>query len=68
MAYFFVRATGFLLAEDHREELTYNSHTTEMAKGVIAGIENASLDRSVVAVVFTGTGPYSFCTGGNTKE
>jgi len=46
----------------------YNSYTTEMVKGVIAGFENASLDRSVVAVVFTGTGPFSFCTGGNTKE
>jgi 6-oxo-cyclohex-1-ene-carbonyl-CoA hydrolase len=46
----------------------YNSYTTEMVKGVIAGFENASLDRSVVAAVFTGTGPYSFCTGGNTAE
>jgi len=46
----------------------YNSYTTEMVKGVIAGFENASLDRSVIAVVFTGTGPYSFCTGGNTRE
>jgi 6-oxo-cyclohex-1-ene-carbonyl-CoA hydrolase len=46
----------------------YNSYTTEMVKGVIAGFQNASLDRSVVAVVFTGTGPYAFCTGGNTKE
>jgi 6-oxo-cyclohex-1-ene-carbonyl-CoA hydrolase len=46
----------------------YNSYTTEMAKGVIAGFENASNDRSVVAVIFTGTGPYAFCTGGNTKE
>jgi 6-oxo-cyclohex-1-ene-carbonyl-CoA hydrolase len=46
----------------------YNSYTTGMVKGVIAGFENASLDRSVVAVVFTGTGPYAFCTGGNTKE
>ncbi len=46
----------------------YNSYTTEMVKGVIAGFENASLDRSVVATVFTGTGPYAFCTGGNTKE
>ena len=46
----------------------YNSYTTDMVKGVIAGMENASLDRSVIAVVFTGTGPYSFCTGGNTKE
>ena len=46
----------------------YNSYTTEMVKGVIAAFENASLDRSVVAVVFTGTGPFAFCTGGNTKE
>ena len=46
----------------------YNSYTTEMVKGVIAGFQNASLDRSVVAVVFTGTGPYAFCTGGNTAE
>jgi 6-oxo-cyclohex-1-ene-carbonyl-CoA hydrolase len=46
----------------------YNSYTTEMVKGVIAGFENSSLDRSVVAVVFTSTGPYAFCTGGNTKE
>jgi 6-oxocyclohex-1-ene-carbonyl-CoA hydrolase len=46
----------------------YNSYTTEMAKGVIAGFENSSNDRSVVAVVFTGTGPFAFCTGGNTKE
>jgi len=46
----------------------YNSYTTEMVKGVIAGFENASTDRSVVATVFTATGPYAFCTGGNTKE
>jgi 6-oxo-cyclohex-1-ene-carbonyl-CoA hydrolase len=46
----------------------YNSYTTEMVKGVIAGFENASLDRSVVAVVFTGEGANAFCTGGNTKE
>ncbi len=46
----------------------YNSYTTEMVKGVIAGFENASLDRSVVAVVFTGEGTNAFCTGGNTKE
>ena len=31
----------------------YNSYTTKMVKGVIAGFQNASLDRSVVAVVFT---------------
>jgi len=46
----------------------YNSYTTEMVKGVIAGFGAASADRSVVAVVFTGTGDKAFCTGGNTKE
>jgi 6-oxo-cyclohex-1-ene-carbonyl-CoA hydrolase len=46
----------------------YNSYTTEMVKGVIAGMENSSTDREVVATIFTGVGPYAFCTGGNTKE
>jgi 6-oxocyclohex-1-ene-carbonyl-CoA hydrolase len=46
----------------------YNSYTTEMVKGVIAGFWNASTDRSVVAVVFTGTGTTAFCSGGNTVE
>ena len=46
----------------------YNSYTTEMVKGVIAGFHNASLDRSIVAVIFTGAEDKAFCTGGNTKE
>lgn len=46
----------------------YNSYTTEMVKGVIAGFHNASVDRSVVATVFTAAGDRAFCTGGNTKE
>jgi len=46
----------------------YNSYTTEMVKGVIAGFGAASADRSVVAVIFTGAGDRAFCTGGNTKE
>jgi 6-oxo-cyclohex-1-ene-carbonyl-CoA hydrolase len=46
----------------------YNSYTTEMVKGVIAGFNAASADRSAVAVVFTGAGDRAFCTGGNTKE
>lgn len=46
----------------------YNSYTTEMVKGVIAGMHRASMDREVVAVVFTGVGHNAFCTGGNTKE
>jgi 6-oxo-cyclohex-1-ene-carbonyl-CoA hydrolase len=46
----------------------YNSYTTTMVKGVIAGFRAASGDRSVVATVFTATGFDAFCTGGNTKE
>ncbi|MEE8418554.1 MAG: 6-oxocyclohex-1-ene-1-carbonyl-CoA hydratase [Dehalococcoidales bacterium] len=45
-----------------------NSYTTEMVKGVIAGFHRAQMQRNVVAVVFTGVGTRSFCTGGNTKE
>jgi len=39
-----------------------------MVKGVIAGMHKASMDRRVVAVIFTGAGDRAFCTGGNTKE
>lgn len=46
----------------------YNSYTTEMVKGVILALQDASNARDVVAVVFTGAGDKSFCTGGNTKE
>jgi 6-oxocyclohex-1-ene-carbonyl-CoA hydrolase len=46
----------------------YNSYTTTMVKGVIAGMHKASMDRNVVAVVFTAEGDKAFCTGGNTKE
>ncbi len=46
----------------------YNSYTTNMVKGVIAAFSRASMDRNVVAVVFTGIGDRAFCTGGNTKE
>ncbi len=46
----------------------YNSYTTNMAKGIIAGFQRASSDRSVVAVVFTGVGDKAFCSGGNTVE
>jgi 6-oxo-cyclohex-1-ene-carbonyl-CoA hydrolase len=44
------------------------SYTTSMVKGVIAGMHKASMDRSVVSIIFTGTGDRGFCTGGNTKE
>ncbi len=46
----------------------YNSYTTEMVKGVIAGFHKASMDCSVVAAIFTAVGDKAFCTGGNTKE
>ena len=46
----------------------YNSYTTQMVKEVILAFREASNDRSVVCVVFTGTGDKAFCTGGNTKE
>jgi len=45
-----------------------NSYTTEMIKGVIAGLRRASNDRACVAVVLTGSGTRAFCTGGNTAE
>ena len=46
----------------------YNSYTTEMVKGVIAGMHKGSMDREVQVIVFTGAGDRAFCTGGNTKE
>ncbi|MHC4853411.1 MAG: enoyl-CoA hydratase-related protein, partial [Planctomycetota bacterium] len=51
---------------DNQDQL--NSYTTDMVKGVILGMRQASHDRSCVAVVFTGAGNRAFCTGGNTKE
>ena len=44
------------------------SYTTEMVKGVIAGMHKASMDNSVAAIIFTSVGDRAFCTGGNTKE
>ena len=38
----------------------YNSYTTRMVKGVIAGMQKASSDREVVAVVFTAVGDKAF--------
>lgn len=44
------------------------SYTTDMLKGIIAGMHKASMERDVVAIVFTSVGDRAFCTGGNTKE
>jgi 6-oxo-cyclohex-1-ene-carbonyl-CoA hydrolase len=45
-----------------------NSYTTDAVAEVILAFREASVDRSVVAVIFTGVGTRAFCTGGNTKE
>ena len=45
-----------------------NSYTTDMVKEVILALRQASMDRRVVAVVFTAIGEKAFCTGGNTRE
>jgi 6-oxocyclohex-1-ene-carbonyl-CoA hydrolase len=46
----------------------YNSYSTQAVKEVILAFQEASNDRSVSSVVFTGVGDKAFCTGGNTKE
>jgi 6-oxo-cyclohex-1-ene-carbonyl-CoA hydrolase len=45
-----------------------NSYTTTMAKELILALREASNDRAAVAVVLTGAGTRSFCSGGNTRE
>jgi 6-oxo-cyclohex-1-ene-carbonyl-CoA hydrolase len=45
-----------------------NSYTTDAVSELILAFRQASTDRAVVAVVFTGAGSRAFCTGGNTKE
>ncbi|HIE07975.1 MAG TPA: 6-oxocyclohex-1-ene-1-carbonyl-CoA hydratase [Desulfarculaceae bacterium] len=57
--------TAWIILNNPRQ---FNSYTTEMVKGVIAGFQRASADRQVVAAVFTAVGDKAFCTGGNTKE
>jgi len=45
-----------------------NSYTTDAVKEVILAFRRASMERDVVAAVFTATGDRAFCTGGNTAE
>src|SRR5262245_50173624 len=45
-----------------------NSYTTDTVKEVILAFRQASMDRRVVACVFTAAGDKAFCTGGNTQE
>jgi len=54
------------IALDNPSQL--NSYTTDAVKEIILAFREASMDRAVVAVVFTATGDKAFCTGGNTKE
>ncbi|MCF8104820.1 MAG: enoyl-CoA hydratase/isomerase family protein [Desulfohalobiaceae bacterium] len=46
----------------------FGSYTTDMLKGIIAGMHKGSMERDVVAIVLTSVGDKAFCTGGNTKE
>ncbi len=46
----------------------YGSYTTDMLKGIIAGMHRASMERDVVTIILTSVGDKAFCTGGNTKE
>ncbi|MBX3460844.1 MAG: 6-oxocyclohex-1-ene-1-carbonyl-CoA hydratase [Planctomycetes bacterium] len=49
-------------------ERQFNSYTTDAIKEIILAFRRASMDRAVVAAVFTAVGDKAFCTGGNTKE
>ncbi len=46
----------------------FGSYTTDMLKGIIAGMHRGSMERDVVAIILTSVGDKAFCTGGNTKE
>lgn len=54
------------IAIDNPSQL--NSYTTDMVKELILAFRQVSMDRRIVACVFTGTGDKAFCTGGNTRE
>jgi 6-oxo-cyclohex-1-ene-carbonyl-CoA hydrolase len=45
-----------------------NSYTTDALRELVLALRQASMDRSVVAVVLTGAGHRAFCSGGNTRE
>ncbi len=45
-----------------------NALTVDMMKGATVAMRQASLSRDVVAIVLTGEGTTSFCTGGNVQE
>jgi len=45
-----------------------NALSVDMMKGATVALRQASLSRDVVAIVLTGAGSTSFCTGGNVQE
>jgi hypothetical protein len=45
--------------------IQYGSYTTQMIKGVIAGMRKASMDHDAVAIIFTSVGDRAFTTEGN---
>ena len=46
----------------------FNAYSTPALQELAAAFDDASRDDNVAAVVFTGTGHDSFCTGGDVKE
>ena len=46
----------------------YNAYSTPALQELATAFQDASWDDNVAAVVFTGTGERSFCTGGDVKE
>ncbi len=46
----------------------YNAYSTPALQELAAAFQDASWDDNVAAVVFTGEGQQSFCTGGDVKE
>ena len=45
-----------------------NAYTTDMVRGLTLAFQRAGVERDVVAVVLTGAGTRSFCTGGDAKH
>ena len=46
----------------------YNAYSTQALEELATAFKDASFDDGVGAIVFTGAGDRSFCTGGDVKE
>lgn len=46
----------------------YNAYSTPALQELAAAFQDASWDDNIAAVIFTGSGTQSFCTGGDVKE